>query len=56
MKDSRLNELLQNDTTKRILGFIPNELGINLCSVDDVVVNRQSDGQIRDIQIKFIPA
>lgn len=53
MKENRLNDLLKEESTRRLLGFIPNELGINLCSVDDVVVNRQSDGQIRDIQIKF---
>lgn len=53
MSESRLNDLLQEDTTKRILTAIPNELGINLCSVEDIIVNRLADGQIKDIQIKF---
>ena len=56
MDDKRFNELMSDETTKAIMRFIPNELGINLCSVKDVVVNRQNDGQIKDIQIIFIPA
>lgn len=56
MKESRLNDLLKEESTRRLLSFIPNELGINLCSVDDIKVNRQNDGQIKDIQIQFIPS
>ena len=55
MDNARFDMLNSDETTKRIMNFIPNELGINLCSVDDVVVNRQTDGQITDIQIKFVP-
>lgn len=36
--------------------FIVNQLGINLCSVKSINVDRQDDGQIKEIKIKFIPA
>lgn len=35
--------------------FIVNQLGINLCSVESIGVDRQDDGQIKEIKIKFIP-
>lgn len=36
--------------------FIVNQLGINLCSVKSINVDRQEDGQIREIKIEFIPS
>ena len=36
--------------------FIVNQLGINLCSVKSINVDRQDDGQIKEIKIKFIPS
>lgn len=56
MNTKRLNNLVKDETSKRILNFISNELGINLCSVKDVIVNRRKDGQIMDIKIEFIPS
>lgn len=56
MTNERFNELIKDETSKTILEFIPNELGINLCSVDDVIIVRQKDGQIKEICISFIPA
>ena len=41
---------------QEVMHFIPNYLGINLCSIEDIVVNRQEDGQLTYISIKFIPA
>ena len=41
---------------EEVMKFIPNNLGINLCSVDDIEVTRKADGQIENISIKFIPA
>lgn len=35
--------------------FIVNQLGINLVAVKDIQVDRQSDGQIKQIKIDFIP-
>ena len=39
-----------------ISSFIVNQLGINLCSVKSIGVDRQDDGQIKEIKIEFIPA
>ncbi|AXF51105.1 hypothetical protein MLDJOKPK_00170 [Salmonella phage SPAsTU] len=37
------------------LDVIPNQMGINLCSVDSLEWTRQEDGQLVDLKIKFIP-
>ena len=55
MNKRRLNNLMKDDTAKHILHFIPNELGVNLCSVKDVKIERQKDNQITDIHIIFEP-
>lgn len=34
---------------------IPNQMGINLCSVESVTWTRQRDGQLVDLTINFIP-
>lgn len=36
--------------------FIVNQLGINLCSVKSINIDRQEDGQIKEIKIEFNPA
>lgn len=43
-------------TEQRIESFIVNELGINLCSVKNIEINRQSDSQLKEIKIEFIPS
>ncbi len=44
-------------TTEDLIStFIVNQLGINLCSVKSINVDRQEDGQIKEIKIEFIPA
>ena len=43
-------------TEDLISTFIVNQLGINLCSVKSINVDRQEDGQIKEIKIEFIPA
>ena len=35
--------------------WIPNMLGINLCSVRDITWEKQDDGQLVNITINFIP-
>ena len=58
MTDERFKELEAIDDEKAekiVMRFIPNELGINLISVDDIRVYRQKDGQIKSIHIEFIP-
>lgn len=34
---------------------IPNQMGINLCSVDSVSWTKQQDGQIVSLTIHFVP-
>jgi len=38
------------------ISVIPNYMGINLCSVEAISWKRQSDGQLVDLTIHFIPA
>ena len=38
------------------LSVIPNHMGINLCSVDSVVWQKQDDGQLTSLTIYFTPA
>ena len=43
-------------TTKELIEqFIVNQLGINLCSVKDITIERQDDNQIKQIIIDFKP-
>ena len=36
--------------------FIVNQLGINLCAVKSINIDRQEDGQIKEIKIEFTPS
>ena len=46
----------QKDKAEDIIStFIVNQLGINLLAVRDIQVDRQIDGQIKQIKIDFIP-
>ena len=56
METTRLEELLKNKTAEVILNMIPNQLGINLCSVEDVIIERTPFDEISKIEIKFIPS
>ena len=38
------------------LQVIPNNMGINLCSVESLTWTRQPDGQLVNVSINFIPA
>lgn len=52
----KLDPPKQKDKAEDIIStFIVNQLGINLVAVKDIQVNRQSDGQIKQIKIDFIP-
>lgn len=44
---------LNNLTKDLISTFIVNWLGINLCAVKAINIDRQEDGQIREIKIEF---
>lgn len=43
-------------TEELIKMFIVNQLGINLCSVKSINIDRQEDNQIKEIKIELIPA
>lgn len=35
--------------------YIVNKLGINLCSVNQIIIDRQDDRQLKEIKIEFRP-
>ncbi len=37
------------------VAIIPNNMGINLCSVNSISVTRLPDGQLVDLTINFLP-
>jgi len=37
------------------VSIIPNNMGINLCSVDSISTTRLPDGQLVDLTINFLP-
>lgn len=47
---------MKDNAVEQIENFISNQLGINLCSVGDIKVEKQEDGQLTEINIKFIPS
>lgn len=53
MNELKLNQMENNPTAKSIANFIVNNLGINLCSVRNIHISRQKDGQLKEIQISF---
>ena len=38
-----------------LLTFFPDRWGINLCSVKSITVDKQEDGQITELLVKFNP-
>ena len=38
------------------LGIIPDNMGLNLCSVEAISWQKQDDGQLTNLTIHFIPA
>lgn len=51
-----VNELLNSGESPLPLETIPNNMGINLCSVDALSWTRQDDGQLVSLTIHFNPA
>ena len=54
-EEKEITYKLGKSTEEMIATFIVNQLGINLCSVKSINVDRQEDGQIKEIKIEFIP-
>ena len=52
----KVSELIKNNETCPLpLEVIPNQMGINLCSVDAISWQEQSDGQLTNLTIHFLP-
>lgn len=54
-EEEELTDKLGKSAEEMIATFIVNQLGINLCSVKSINIDRQEDGQIKQIKINFIP-
>lgn len=52
----KVDEIIKGEYCPLPLEIIPNYMGINLCSVDAVSWQKQSDGQLTSLTIHFIPA
>ncbi len=50
-----VGELLEVKESPLPLEVIPNNMGINLCSVESLTWTRQDDGQLVSLTINFIP-
>ncbi len=37
------------------IGLIPNNMGINLCAVNNITWSEQEDGQLVNLTINFLP-
>ena len=48
-------EIEKDKLVEDVAGLIVNRWGINLCSVESIVINRQADGQLTDLHVEFIP-
>ena len=51
-----VTELIETRESPLPLEVIPNNMGINLCSVDALTWTRQEDGQLVSLTIHFVPA
>ena len=52
----KISELIENnDYCPLPIEIIPDRMGINLCSVDAISWQKQSDGQLTNLTIHFIP-
>ena len=52
-----IDDLLEsNEDAPLPMSAIPNQMGINLCSVEGMSWTKQADGQLVSLTIHFIPA
>ncbi len=52
----KISELIESKESPLPLEVIPNNMGINLVSVDSIGWIKQSDGQLVQLTIQFIPS
>lgn len=50
-----MDELIESGESPLPLEVIPNQMGINLCSVEAITWTRQDDRQLVSLTIHFIP-
>ncbi len=50
-----IKELIETEQSPLPIEVIPNNMGINLCSVDSITWTRQKDGQLVNLTINFCP-
>ena len=51
-----VNEILENEKECPFpISVIPNNMGINLCSVDAISWQKQEDGQLTSLTVHFLP-
>ena len=48
-----IDELIKEENS--FISSIPNNLGINLCSVEGIEYERRKDGQLESLTIRFLP-
>jgi hypothetical protein len=51
----KMDELIESGESPLPLEVIPNQMGINLCSVEAITWTRQDDRQLVSLTIHFIP-
>ena len=56
VKHKTVEELIKSKESPLPLKVIPDNMGINLCSVDSLSWTKQEDGQLISLTINFIPA
>ena len=53
--DDLMRTIRKDKLADDVASLIVNRWGISLCSVKSIVINRQPDGQLADLHVKFIP-
>ena len=48
-------ELIETNESPLPLEIIPNNMGINLCSVEALTWTKQDDGQLVNLTVHFLP-
>ena len=57
MKKDKLIKTIEKDSlAEDVAHLIVNKWGINLVAVTSITINRQKDGQLKDLHVEFIPA
>lgn len=51
----KISDIINGNDCPLPIDVIPNNMGINLCSVDSIEWTKQADGQLVDLKINFIP-